>query len=166
MEVGQKIYLEPLGNAARRSKEIKEVTISKIGRKYFQVEEMDMIRFNIDDLVHDGGVYSSEYQGYLSKGAIADKMERERLHSIISREFNTHNPTLTLDKLKAIDGIIKSNDSEVDITKQLDVGDLTLHPIDGAGDFEIQLYLGEDGYIDIEEAQQVINYLTKSINER
>jgi hypothetical protein len=41
MTIGQNVYLEPKNNAARYNKEIKKCTVSKIGRKYFEVDEMN-----------------------------------------------------------------------------------------------------------------------------
>ena len=65
---------------------------------------------------------------------------------------------------------IKSNDSEVDITKPLRLSRLVIEPIDEDRDFVVE---SSDSrvdefytYMSIEEAQQVIDYLTKSINER
>lgn len=48
MKVGQKIYLKPIGNRARYSQEIKEVRVSKVGRKYFELEESHYGRFFIE----------------------------------------------------------------------------------------------------------------------
>ena len=64
-------------------------------------------------------------------------------------------------KVKAI----KTNDSDVDITKSLELSELNIHPIFKGLAFEIE---GRFDYVNlhIEEAKEVIDYLTKSINER
>lgn len=61
----------------------------------------------------------------------------------------------------------QNNDSEVDITESLEVGSLIINPIDDEGEFAIEIG-SRSGYTDIdtEEAQQVIDFLTKSIRER
>lgn len=51
MKIGQTVYLKPTGNAARRSSEIKEAVISKVGSKYFEVEPYG--RFNRSDQTGD-----------------------------------------------------------------------------------------------------------------
>ena len=60
---------------------------------------------------------------------------------------------------------IKNNDSNVDITKPLVFDSLTINPIDNSGLAEIWIR-DEYEYLDAEEAKQVIDFLTKSINEQ
>ena len=83
LKVGQVIYLKPTD--IRRSGNIREVTISKISRKYFEVEEMSSRRFHIDSLKHDGGDISPQWQGYLSLKEIKDEEEFTRLQGKIVR---------------------------------------------------------------------------------
>lgn len=49
LELNQKLYLKPVNNRARYDKEIKEVTVKKVGRKYFELNEIKS-KFNIEDL--------------------------------------------------------------------------------------------------------------------
>lgn len=87
MEVGQKVYIKPIGNATRCSKEIKEGTISKIGRKYFELKE-NYGRFFIDGMHQDGGQYISNYQCYLSLQEIEDEEELYNLQHWLRKEFS------------------------------------------------------------------------------
>lgn len=71
MKVGDTIFLEPLSNAARYSKEIKEDIIEKIGNKYFYLKIHG--KFNIDSMMQDNGQYSSNYKAYKSRNDLEDK---------------------------------------------------------------------------------------------
>ena len=106
MEVGQKIYLKPIGNKARYSQEIKEVTIGKVGKKYFELEENHYGRFFIDTMSQDCGQYISGYTCYLSLQDIEDEKEALRLLTEIKKVFSGFNTDLPLSKLKEIDRII------------------------------------------------------------
>lgn len=106
MEVGQKIYLKPIGNRARYNEGIKEVRIGKVGRKYFELEGSHYGRFFIDTMTQDGGQYMSEYTCYLSLQDIEDEKEALRLFTEIKKVFSGFNTDLPLSKLKEIDRII------------------------------------------------------------
>lgn len=106
MEVGQKIYLEPIGNNARYSKEIKESRISKIGRKYFELEEKYYGRFFIDSMSQDCGQYMSGYNAYLSIQEIEDKKEAQKIFTELKKVFSGFSTKIPLFKLKEIERII------------------------------------------------------------
>ncbi len=96
--IGQKVYVEPLAgsNAARHSKEIKECIITKVGNKYFQVNNMSGRRFFVETMQHDGLAYASEYKVYMSFEEIQDKND----YKLLSEKIKTHK--FTLDQLKEI----------------------------------------------------------------
>lgn len=106
MEKGQKIYVEPKGNASRRDSNIKECVVSKVGRKYFEVDGLHRIRFFIDTMEHDGGEYSSQYKAYESMQEILDIREANRLFDNIRTHFSGYTTNLPLSKLKAIKNIL------------------------------------------------------------
>ena len=106
MEIGQKVYLEPIGNNARYSKEIKESRISKIGRKYFELEEKYYGRFFIESMSQDCGQYISGYNAYLSMQDIEDKKEAQKLFYEIKKVFSGFSTEIPLSKLKEIERII------------------------------------------------------------
>lgn len=114
MKVGQTVYVKPVGNAARRSKEIIEAKVSKIGNKFFYLETPGVynrfsgLRFFIEDLSHDGKGYISDYQVYLSEQEIKDEKTANHLHDEIRKRFSYYYPSLPLDKLKKIHEIINS----------------------------------------------------------
>lgn len=106
MEVGQKVYLEPTGDNKRYSKEIEESRISKIGRKYFTLEDKYYGRFFIESMTQDGGQYISGYNAYLSLQEIEDKREAQRLFAEIKEVFSGFSTEIPLSKLKEIEQII------------------------------------------------------------
>ena len=106
MEVGQTIYVEPRNNAARYSKEIETHIVSKVGRKYFELEGMYNARFFIKTLSQDGGQYCSDHQGYLSLKEIEDKREADKLYNEVRKYFSTHSTKLSLENLKQISDIL------------------------------------------------------------
>lgn len=115
LEIGQTLFFVPIGNAARGGKagQIFEATVATIGNKFFTVkcDGMRDGRFHIGSLLHDGGQYSSNYQGYLSKQAILDEKEQLKLIEEIRRVVGTYGKTnLSFDQCKAISAIIKGED--------------------------------------------------------
>lgn len=83
LEVGQTIFLEPRGNAARYNKDLIETKISKIGKKYFTVTENWYGRFYIENLMQDRGDYMSEYRAILDKQQLLDEKEESELINFI-----------------------------------------------------------------------------------
>lgn len=104
VSVGQTIYLEPQGNAARRSKEIREAKVESVGRKYFTANGM---KFYLDNGRHNAGQYSADYQAYESLQAIEDKRLADNLHSKIKDAFGAYKATHQLSELKQIAEILK-----------------------------------------------------------
>lgn len=110
MKIGDIIYFEPCGNAARYDKSIIHTRVSKVGRKYFEVNELKWNRFLIETLVHDGGDYEPNYYGYHSLKEIEDKKEAVRLNSEIRECFSGYGQSrYSLNQLKSIIEIIKKD---------------------------------------------------------
>lgn len=106
VSVGQTIYLEPQGNAARRSKEIREAKVESVGRKFFTIE--DGTKFFIENGRHNAGQYTSDWQAYESLQEIEYKNLSQRLHDAIKRQFfSGFTPNITLEDLKKISDILK-----------------------------------------------------------
>lgn len=115
MKVGQKIYFRCIGNAHRRyGDEILEATISKVGRKYFEVDsdygQLRWERFFIHSLCHDGRGYTPNYQGYFSMKEIEEENEARSALSKACKFFKYIYPGnlngLTLEELRTINKII------------------------------------------------------------
>lgn len=108
IKVGQKIYLKPIGGQAWRTNKIKEGIVSKVGKKYFYLEGFYQKRFFIENLRHDAGDYTANWQGYFSLEEIENEKEQIRLFSFISERFRHYSTPLSLEKLQAIYNIIES----------------------------------------------------------
>lgn len=108
--VGDKIWLKPDGNQARRSKEIREYEIKKVGRKYYEVWDGEFdgstIKFTIEGN-SQVTEYTADWEVYFSKQEILDEEEYKTLHNNIKRKVDIYGrPTLTLDQLRRINTII------------------------------------------------------------
>ena len=105
--IGQALYLRPIGNEARYNREIRTCTVSAVGRKYFQVQELPRIRFHIDGLRHDGGQYISNWQAYESMQEIDDEKECSALRDTVSDACGyTRISRLSLGQLRKIAEIV------------------------------------------------------------
>lgn len=105
MEVGQKLFF------IKRDGNIDEVTISKIGHKYFYVNgnwELENKGFELDTLEYVNKMYSQfNIQLYPSKQVIEEKWEREELRGEVDKFFYTHQyRTLSTQQLRDIKSII------------------------------------------------------------
>lgn len=124
-KVGQKVYIELMGNIGRRSSgRIEEWEITSVGRKYIKAgkpyngQVWGDITFEFDE---DRGIFvektncSIDYFLYATRQKIEDKIERERLYDEIRRTFNNYIPTsnMTLECLRKIKNILNEYESEV-----------------------------------------------------
>lgn len=100
IEVGMPVYLKPTGNAARRGTAIIETTVTKVGRKYFEVEPPLYGRFYIEEMCQDGRGYISGYHAYLSVKEIEDEARKEALNRHFRKLFDFSGSGLSLEKLE------------------------------------------------------------------
>lgn len=108
LSVGQTVYIEPVGNAAKYGTDIIETKISKIGKKYIETEEFgEMYKFNISDgkQKDTGYGYGYDYILYLSRSEVENKQEKGSLLSYFAC-CNWYRLNLTLDQLRRIKAII------------------------------------------------------------
>lgn len=113
LRIGQTVYIEPVGNAARNGKDIIETKISKIGTKYIETEKFcDRHKFNISDgKEKDTGYgYGYNYILHLTKQEIEDEKERQEL--LRDLHYDWYHLNLTLDQLRKIKAIIEERDSD------------------------------------------------------
>lgn len=114
LTVGQTVYIEQTGNAARYGKDIIEIKISKIGTKYIETELFGKrTKFNISDgKEKDKGYgYGYDYILYLSRSEVENKQEKGSLLSYFNR-CNWYRLNLTLDQLRGIKAIIDEGKAE------------------------------------------------------
>mgnify|MGYP003456797731 FL=1 len=110
IKVGQPLYAKAEGpNSGRMSKELIEVVVQAVGKKWFTVKRADgswqfyRSRFSLETLWQDGGNYSPEWRLYTSLQEIEDKQRRAVLVSKIEGQSFS---TLSIDQLERIDAII------------------------------------------------------------
>lgn len=76
LEVGQKVYLEPTGFDHHQKEQIVETFITKVGRKYIELDG-HRNKFSIETL-HEVSLYSPSWTLYFSKQALEEKIERQK----------------------------------------------------------------------------------------
>lgn len=106
-----KLYREISHRGGGLPTEIKEVTISKIGKKYFYLEDDYRQKgVNIQTLKYDDPVYTqSSFQLYRTREEIEERHERDQLYRKVQKHFSHFSNTkLSLEQLKAIDNIINN----------------------------------------------------------
>ena len=91
MKVGDTIFLKKVNNLARGVDDVKkliiETKISKIGSKYFYVDEFDKTKFSFEEM-RDVSDYCACYEVYLNKQDIYDEYEINDLKFKIRARFN------------------------------------------------------------------------------
>lgn len=112
-KVGQKVYIEPIRNARRRSTKIIETEVTKVGTKYVEVLDPRQVKFNISDGKQKKDIYAStsDYILHLSREEIELKRERSDLRIYLAR-YQWYQSTLSLDQLKRIKAIIEEESNE------------------------------------------------------
>ena len=111
-EVGQIVYSLNMGNAARRSPRVlTEVTVTKVGRKYFTCGEgWQSIQYHLDT-----GTEKTEYSAssciYESRQEYEDDRGQQDLYMQIKRHFSAfgNDTNISFDALRRIDTIIKED---------------------------------------------------------
>jgi len=108
--VGQKVYLEP-SNYSRGEKEPREVTVSKVGRKYFSIEELPYDRYRLSDGVEQN---ETNYKGKISltMQEILDRKEHAKLQQELRKIFAAYG-TLPhkLDTLRKVAKLISEDNN-------------------------------------------------------
>jgi hypothetical protein len=109
MEVGQKVFVKKINDAARYINPynlISEKVIEKIGKKYFYLKDWQGCKFDIEQK-RDISNYCSRFQVYLSMQEISDENEYNDKLSKIRKCFDyMSNPELSLSELREIHKII------------------------------------------------------------
>ncbi|MDP2692706.1 MAG: hypothetical protein Q8O88_03660 [bacterium] len=92
--IGQTIFLKGCGHNIQKS--ILQVTVSKVGNKWFEVKELPRIKFEIETLLDEKSNYGygHNWQGYLSMQEINDKNEQKKLTVLIQESFKKKHFTL------------------------------------------------------------------------
>lgn len=105
--VGQTVWCRSLSGRRGDSIAIKETKISKVGNKYFEVQDICRGRFFKQTLKHDGGEYSSRYQVYLDKDSYFNEVEMNDKMKLLRDVFLGYTKaSLDLNKVRKIHDIV------------------------------------------------------------
>ena len=104
---GDTLYLDV--TAFSRDPKIKPVTVSKVGRRYFYIND-DVEPYDIHDLKYTNSV-NSDYnlQLYRTEQEIHDMHQRIYLRGMVYHEVMQNRHLLTLDQLQRINNILNEN---------------------------------------------------------
>ncbi len=112
--IGQKLYSLNINNAARGvEQKLTEVTVVKVGRKYFTVQVSNQsfarAQYHIDTW-REVTDYTPDHQLFETVQEYEDSIERTRLRNTIRKIFGGFGAnSLPLDSLRKIDAIIKES---------------------------------------------------------
>lgn len=106
LQVGQKVYSEPMGNMSRRGNNtIQEFTVSKIGRIFFEVDELPRCRFYIVSGM-ENTQFTANYKMYHTREEIELKQETYALYTKIERYLGGTVKDISIHKLRQIAEIL------------------------------------------------------------
>ena len=110
IELDQTVWVKPIGNNARRNMNTDpiEATVSKIGRKYFELTATDPGRawtFRGEKFHLDGGCIKTDYAAGYKVYETKQEIEDEHMHGLLStqlRQFFSYNNNASLVQLLAV----------------------------------------------------------------
>jgi len=107
--IGQKIFRIKKLYSKAISDEIQELTVSKIGKKYFYTSELgDRYPINKDSFKYEDKMYTqSNFQIYIDKQNILDNDERLKLLLKLKTHFEYYGKSNTLNELREVVKILK-----------------------------------------------------------
>jgi hypothetical protein len=106
LTVGQKLWLYSHTNNPR--KEVKEVTVETVSKKYFYLKERPYDRFTIEDLCYVNDQGKIVACCYLSEQDFLDEERKTNLRLLLKEYFDYgRHKDLTIDQLERIRAITK-----------------------------------------------------------
>lgn len=106
--VGQTVWYNGERGRSRSDKELKETVITKVGRKYFELEATYRSKFDVNTL-DEVSEFSSSIKIYLSKEAYDDEVKSNKLIHDIRGKLGSYGSTnIPLFKLEMIMNILES----------------------------------------------------------
>ena len=113
IKIGDKVWIKPTDRRRNGNKEPQENIVTKIGRKYLEVNkegysDVFAIKFDMTNDMRQATNDSPDYELYFSKQEILDEQEYNSLLEGIRRVFGQYGKCkLSLEQLRQIDQIIK-----------------------------------------------------------
>ncbi|WP_426453822.1 hypothetical protein ACP26L_15610 [Paenibacillus sp. S-38] len=100
MQVGQKVFLRPIGG---RTRDAKDAVITRVGRKYFEVGRLKFLIENKLEVSECG----PNWMVYLDEQELKDEQEMLDIGRELGILFGSYGrPKLTLDQLRRIKAIV------------------------------------------------------------
>jgi len=109
IELNQEVIVVGIGNNARYKTPIHEGKVSKIGRKWFEVDTFDREKFSLEDGRSDGKGYMPEWQVFNSLDDYNEYLNKPKLINEITRDLNK---LLNYKQLVEVQLLIKSFNAE------------------------------------------------------
>ena len=112
LEVGQKVTVMRIGNAARNKSGddlLFDETVTSVKKKYFTLSQSWLGRFRIDSGFQDRGEYCPDHQVYESRQVIADEIELKKLIHEMESDMRFSHRWLSLDDVKTMHEIMFRN---------------------------------------------------------
>jgi hypothetical protein len=109
--VGMTVYYKPLFTRNGDDTELKETKITKVGKKYIEIEGQGRCtgRFHKDSLTEDSGEYIPQYKLYLTKEQYEIEVETNLIRKELVGCFQWHSKIeLSIEKLREILSIVRS----------------------------------------------------------
>jgi len=107
---GQEVYYLYFGHGQQEAAELIATTVTKVGRKWFEVAEINNTRFSIETLKNDAGQYSSSSRIILSLVDYINEQEKNRLYDKIAKRFDFYSKKdVTLEQLRKIYKVLNSD---------------------------------------------------------
>jgi len=104
--IGQKVWVST-AQGGRRDLSLKEATITKVGRKWVDLNPHYLGRFDCSTMQLDGGRYGSPGQVYLSPEAFHTEVLTQRLWSELARRITIYSPEgMTIDKIRQVAALL------------------------------------------------------------
>lgn len=105
-EVGQKVWINM--THGRRDPSLTEAIITKVGRKWVDLDQHHLGRFDCGTMQLDGGRYGSPGKVYLSPEVFNQEVLTQRLWSELSRRIPSGSPPegMTIDKIRQVAALL------------------------------------------------------------
>lgn len=110
---GQEVYYQYIGHRPSDRREPEATVVTKVGRKWFEVERVKHERYSIETLKNDSKGYSTSSRIILSLLDYRNEQEYALLLSTIRKEFDFYNSRkFTLEQLRQIAKVLNNEQND------------------------------------------------------
>ncbi len=106
---GQEVYFLYIGHRRNEKHEPIATTVTKVGRKWFEIADAAYTRFSIETLQNDGKGFSPSSRVILSLSDYINEQEQVRLYDLVAEYFKGYSrKSIPLEKLRKIYAVLNS----------------------------------------------------------